>query len=82
MRELAPDAVAVTVMPEYCLRVTFSNGEERSFDVAPLLERKCYAALRNIELFNRARVEYGCITWPGNIDIDPEWLYEDSVLIA
>ena len=27
----------------------------------------------------KAFVQYGCVTWPGNIDIDPEWLYNDSI---
>ena len=82
MRELPPDAVTVTALPGYRLRIEFSNGEIRIFDVSPLLERKCYTALKKVELFNRARIEYGCVSWPGNIDIDPDWLYEDSVLIA
>lgn len=82
MRELAPDAVTVSVLPEYRLQVDFSNGETRIFDATPLLERKCYSALRSVELFNLAKVEYGCVTWPGNLDIDPDWLYEDSVVFS
>ena len=82
MRELAPDAVSVSILPEYHLQVCFSNGETRIFDATPLLSRKCYAALRSIDLFKMAMVEYGCVTWPGNLDIDPDWLYEDSVAFA
>ena len=82
MRELAPDALSVTALPDYRLRVTFSNGEVRVFDVSPLLSRKCYAPLKNEALFHKAGVAYGCVTWPGNLDIDPDWLYEDSVPVA
>ena len=46
MRELAPDAIRVTALPDYQLKILFSNGETRIFDAVPLLRRKCYAALR------------------------------------
>ncbi|MDO5376907.1 MAG: DUF2442 domain-containing protein [Clostridia bacterium] len=78
MRELSPDAVDVRVLDHYKLKVSFDNGEVRIFDVKPLLDRKCYVKLKNPRFFSMARVEYGCVTWPENIDIDPEWLYEDS----
>lgn len=77
---MAPDAVAVSVVSPYQLRVRFDNGETRLFDATPLLERKCYAKLRNQAFFNLAGIQYGCVTWPDNIDIDPDWLYNDSVL--
>lgn len=82
MRELAPDAIRVTALPDYQLKVLFSNGEARIFDAAPLLSRKCYAALKNVKLFMQAAIVNGCITWPNDLDIDPDWLYEDSVRIA
>ena len=80
MRVLAPDAVAVKALPDYRLLVEFANGETRIFDAAPLLERKCYAVLKSVEVFNLVRIAYGTVVWPGNLDIDPEWLYEDSVV--
>ncbi len=78
MRELPPDAVNVSVLDPYKLKVFFDNGEVRVFDAKPLLSRKCYGKLNNPRFFSMARVEYGCVTWPENIDIDPDWLYEDS----
>ena len=80
-RELSPDAVSVTVLDDYILRVRFANGELRDFDAKPLLNRKCYRELSNEILFQTARVEYGTITWANGSDIDPEWLYEDSIAI-
>lgn len=82
MRELPPDAVTVVALDGYKLRVTFDNGEVRIFDATPLLTRKCYARLINKAFFALASIQYGCVTWPDNIDIDPDWLYEDSVVIA
>ena len=81
-RDIAPDAVRVEVRDDHTLRVRFANGELRDFDAKPLLARKCYDALRNAALFATARVEYGVVTWADGSDLDPEWLYEDSVPVA
>ena len=79
---MSPDAVSVSVLDNYMLCVRFDNGETRMFDATPLLERKCYINLKNKAFFALASVQYGCVTWPGNIDIDPDWLYEDSREVA
>lgn len=82
MHTLSPDAVSVTVTGASSILVTFSNGETRLFDMKPLLSRKCYARLNDRVFLDQAFVQDGCITWPGNIDIDPEWLYKDSVAVS
>ena len=81
MRKLPPDAVAVTVVDGNALLVTFSNGENRLFDLKPLLSRKCYARLNDKTFLSLAAIQYGCVTWPDDIDIDPDWLYEDSIAV-
>ena len=81
-RDIAPDAVRVEVRDDHTLRVRFANGDLRDFDARPLLARKCYDALKNEALFATARVEYGVVTWADGSDLDPEWLYEDSVPVA
>ena len=78
-RELAPDTVSVAVLPGYVLRVRYVNGELRDFDMKPLFARKCYQSLENEILFQSARIEFGTVQWANGMDIDPEWLYEDSV---
>ena len=81
MRTLPPDAVNVVLAGNDMLLVTFSNGEKRQFDLKPLLSRKCYAKLNDPLFLAKAFVQYGCVTWPEDIDIDPDLLYEDSVLV-
>ena len=79
MRALSPDAVDVSIGDDHCLHVVFSNGEKRVFDLEPLLDRKCYARLRDKSFLAKVFIQNGCVTWPDEIDIDPEWLYEDSI---
>ena len=82
MRTLLPDAVQVSVVGDRALLVAFSNGEKRLFDVKPLLARKCYAKLNDKAFLSKASIQYGCVTWPDDIDIDPDWLYEDSIAVS
>ncbi|MBQ6346501.1 MAG: DUF2442 domain-containing protein [Clostridia bacterium] len=78
-RELSPDAASVTILPDHLLRVRFLNGELRDFDMKPLLTRKCYLPLKNDILFQTATVTFGTVQWANGLDLDPEWLYKDSV---
>jgi hypothetical protein len=65
----------VEIGAEYILLVTFKNGERRHFDMAPYLQYPVFQKLKNPAFFSLARVDYGTVTWPGDIDIAPETLY-------
>jgi len=72
------DVVNVAVQPNYKLALTFENGEVRLFDMAPYMALKPFNKLKDSPLFKLARVEYGTVVWPGEIDIAPETLYVES----
>ncbi|MFZ4537614.1 DUF2442 domain-containing protein [Propionivibrio sp.] len=73
------DVTRVAVQPDFTLLLEFENGERRSFDMACYLDQKPWARLKTCNAFMGAFVENGTVVWPGNIDIDPETLYERSV---
>lgn len=73
------DVVNVKTHPGYRLALEFENGEYRIFDMTPYMDDKPFNRLKNLSLFNCARVEYGTVVWPGNIDIAPETLYDRSI---
>lgn len=76
---LAPDAVSVTCLPGYVLRVQFETGEIRHFDVQEqLFQYECYQRLKNPAFFKKAYVDYGTVAWDEQTDIAPEWLYRES----
>ena len=75
------DVVAVKPQPDFQLLLEFKNGELRRFDMRPLLAVKPWARIANLHLFELARVDYGTVVWPGEIDVAPETLYDDSVPI-
>ena len=76
---MLPRVVAVQALPNFRLGLTFGNGERRQFDMTPYLHYPVFTPLRNPGYFGLARVEYGTVTWPGEIDIAPETLYLDAV---
>ena len=71
--KLLPRVSDVDFLPEYNLLLTFNNGEKKRIDVRPLLDMPAYKPL--CEIFETARVEYGTVVWPGDIDISPDKLY-------
>jgi len=60
----------------------FSNGERRRFDARPLLAMKPWNRIASPPLFERVSIRYGTVVWPGEIDVAPETLYDDSVPIT
>jgi hypothetical protein len=69
---------AVEAVSDFRLILTFNTGEQRCFDMRPYLQYPVFRRLTNPAFFALARVDYGTVTWPSEIDIAPETLYERS----
>jgi hypothetical protein len=72
---------SVKPITDFMLRLVFSNGEQRQFDMRPYLHYPVFRRLENPGFFSLAHIDYGTVVWPGNIDIAPETLYNCSVPI-
>ena len=73
------DVTRVTVQPHFTLLVEFENGERRTFQMSAFMDQKPWIRLKVGNAFQDAFVENGTVAWPGNVDIDPETLYERSM---
>lgn len=73
------DVISVSPKSDFKLDLMFANGEHRSFDMKPLLSIKPWIRIANPQIFHLARVDYGTVVWPGEIDIAPETLYDLSI---
>ena len=76
---IRPKAIKVLPQPDYCLLVTFSNNENRLFDVKPYLDFGNYNELKNPILFNTVKPAGLSIEWIHGQDICPDELYYNSV---
>ena len=72
------DVTRVTATDDHQLAIEFENGECRIFNMRPYLIKPPFEPLNDIALFKLARVENGTVTWPGDLDIAPETLYDKS----
>jgi hypothetical protein len=75
------DVIKVQAREDNTLYLVFENNKERIFDMTPYLDKKPFDRLKNSPLFLQAKVAYGTVVWPGNIDIAPETLWDNSKLV-
>jgi hypothetical protein len=73
-----PRVEAVEPCEGYVLRIRFSSGETRLFDVSPYLSTGIFRELRETSLFRSVRPVLGSIQWSNGLDLCPDTLYEDS----
>lgn len=69
----------VKPLSDLCMLVTFSTGETRLFDATALLGGSAFGALRDEAVFSSPVVVDGVCTWAdGDLDVAPEFMYENS----
>ncbi len=72
---MTPDVVRVKPLPDFRLEVDFATGEHRFFDMRPYLAYPAFAPLTTDNLFMKATVVHGVVTWNEDIDLSPDTLY-------
>ena len=73
-----PYVKSVRPNEDYRLLLTFENGEKRVFDLKSYLEKPVFRQLKNISLFQTARVVSGSVEWQGGVDLSYDTLYVES----
>ncbi len=74
--------VAVRALPAYRLHVRFADGVEGIVDASKLIlgsDPGVFLALRDPEVFVQVRLEYGAVTWPGELDLAPDAMHDEIV---
>jgi hypothetical protein len=76
------DVVKAEPLADYKLKLLFSSGESKIFDMSPLLDGEVFHPLKDQSFFQQVKVKHGVPTWDnGNIDFDPETLYRQGTAI-
>ena len=65
----------------FTMVITFVDGVKKMYNAHPLLEKKIYEPLKNISFFLTAKVVGDTMGWNDDVDIAPEFLYENSIEI-
>lgn len=61
------------------LEVEFNDGAQGVVEMSKLImsdRAGVFAALKDQDLFNKAYLEYGVLTWPGEIDLAPDAMHD------
>ncbi len=78
MKKMNPRVKSVRAGDDYTLLLVFDNGEKKVFDVKPYLNFGVFKRLRDLKVFNAVKPLFGSVSWPKDIDIDPDTLYIES----
>lgn len=73
-----PYVKSIQFKDDYCLLLTFENGEKRIFDLKPYFDKPVFAKLSNVASFKTARVVSGSVEWQEEIDLSYDTLYLES----
>ena len=73
-----PHVKQMRPLEDYQLELLFENGEQRTFDVKPYLQRGVFVRLQNRAVFQTAHVMAGSVEWLGGPDLSYDTLYLES----
>lgn len=80
--EVAPRSpwrvIKVEALREFRLKVEFADGLTGIVDISRLVhspQAGVFAALADPSLFAQVKLDYGAVTWPGELDLAPDAMY-------
>lgn len=72
--------VDVRALPGFRLAVQFADGMRGEVDVSRLVAGESagvFASLRDPDVFAQVGIDHGAVTWPGDIDLAPDAMYDE-----
>jgi len=70
--------VQASYVRDYCIRIRFNDGAEKTVDFSRWLRGEIFKPLTNKREFKQFFVAGGTVCWPNGADIAPETLREAS----
>lgn len=78
---IPPRPKKVEVLENYKLKILFDNGEQKIYDMEKNIKEKFYRNLENLDYFKTVKVSGITLEWENGEDIDPNELYENSIIL-
>ena len=77
---IPPRIKEVETLENFYLKITYITGEKRLYDMKKMLEYEFYKNLKNEGYFKLVKSAEVTVEWPNGEDIDPNELYENSII--
>ncbi|MEE0865238.1 MAG: DUF2442 domain-containing protein [Clostridia bacterium] len=78
---IPPRIKDVKVLDNFYLELTYDTNEKKLYDMKKVLNLNCYKNLNNIAYFKLVKSVQTTVEWPNGEDIDPNELYNNSIII-
>ncbi|MBI5700231.1 DUF2442 domain-containing protein [Candidatus Saganbacteria bacterium] len=63
------------ILDDYKLSIAFENGERKTFNLIPYLEKGVFQELKNKNYFKQVKNKGYFISWPNEQDLSSDTLY-------
>jgi hypothetical protein len=70
-----PSVEKVEPLDNYKLKLFFTNGELKIFDVSPYLDKGIFSELKDDNYFRKVKVVSGAVEWPHEQDFSNDTLF-------
>ena len=77
-----PRIINVEPLDNYKLKLKFTDNSVREFDMQPYLSYPAFGDLKEDALFKKASIFLGTVKWNDEIDMSPDTLFMDSILLS
>ena len=78
---IPPRIKKIEIKNNYCIEISYVNGEKRLYNMEKNLTFDFYKNLKNMSYFKLAKPVETTIEWPQGEDVVPNELYENSIVI-
>jgi Protein of unknown function (DUF2442) len=72
----SPPVVAAVATGSLTLRVEFADGVSGEVKFLPSYLTRVFERLKDPEFFAQVTVDHGAVTWPGELDLAPDAMYD------
>ena len=70
------NVIEVKAISSLSIHVIFSDGTSGKVQFKPSHLTGVFEKLKDPEIFRQAYIEIGAVTWPGNVDLAPDAMYQ------